>query len=84
MALVHVPPAVALASVIVLPTVTEELPDMAATVGIVNTAIEAVLAVVLPQLLVAVSEYMPAFAVPTVNAAGLRSVDEKPAGPFHE
>lgn len=44
----------------------------------------AVVAVVLPHRFVAVSVYTPAAAVPTVNAAGLRSVDEKPLGPLHE
>lgn len=82
--LVQVPPAVALESVMLLPTFTEELPDIAATVGIAITATEVVVAVVVPQLLVADNVYTPADTVPTVNAAGVRLVEEKLLGPLHE
>lgn len=44
---------------------------------------DAVVATVLPQRFVAVSEYMPADAVLTIIEAGLRSVEVKPPGPLH-
>lgn len=43
-----------------------------------------VVAEVLPQAFVAVRVYMPADAVFTVMAAGLRSAEEYPSGPVHE
>lgn len=44
--------------------------------GADNIIIAAVVAVAVPQLLVADNVYTPADAVPTVNVAGFRSVDE--------
>lgn len=52
--------------------------------GVVLIVIAVVVVVVLPQLLVAVSVYIPAAAVPTVNAAGFWSVEVKLLGPLHE
>ena len=74
--LVQVPPAVALVRVMLPPIATDVLPEIAATVGTVITATDVVVAVVVPQLLVADSVYTPADAVPTVKAAGLRLVEE--------
>lgn len=82
-ALLHIPEGVASASVILLPTFTAVLPEMAATVGTVSTLMF-VVTTVLPQALVAVSEYVPLATVPTVNAAGFWSVDVKLFGPLHE
>jgi hypothetical protein len=50
-------------------------------VGIVRIMILAVVAEVLPQLLVAVSVYTPADEVVVMIPAGLRLVEEKPPGP---
>ena len=48
------------------------------------TLSDAVVAVVAPQVLVALRVYTPADAVPIVNAAGFRLVEVKPSGPLHE
>jgi len=53
-------------------------------VGAVFTVTMSVVAVVLPHGLVAVSVYIPEDNVPTVMAAGLRSVEVNPSGPLHE
>ena len=61
-------------SVIVPPTHTVDAAVAEMPVGAVPIVIAEVVAIVLPQLLDAVSVYIPAEAVFTVNAAGLRSV----------
>ena len=71
-------------SVRVLPAQSVVADGVAVTVvGLVLTFTVAVVAIVLPQLLVAVSVYMPAEAVLTVKPAGLRSVDVNDDGPLH-
>lgn len=82
--LAHVPPGVASVSVAFVPGATDEAPLIAATVGEPVIVIAAVVAVVLPQLLIAVNVYTPALAVPTVSDAGLRYVEVKLLGPLHE
>ena len=70
---------------IVLPLHSAEGDAVAVTeVGTVRIMIEGVVAVVLPQLLVAVSVYTPAESVVVTMPAGLRLVDENPSGPDHK
>ena len=64
-----------------LPSVMVVLPAIVGA-GVALIVTDAVVAVVLPQLFVAVSVYTPADAVLTVTGAGLSAVDEKLFGPL--
>lgn len=82
--LLQTPDGVASVRVTTLLMTTVELPDIAATVGAVLTVTAGVVATTLPQLLVAVSVYIPADAETTVIAPGFWLVDVNPLGPLQE
>ena len=67
-----------------MPYATVAVPLKPGVDGIGLMVIAAVVAIVLPQLLVAEIVYIPAAAVPTVNDAGLSNVDVNPFGPLHK